>query len=255
MTLMPGDDGGESSLQIAAETSAAYDVSFAAQFSPFADSTDTAAGEQAVALVEAAMMLAAAEAFGSPVGDIEILSREYLVMASIALFGVSLDGLPGGFSTSFAETVVEELQLEPDAVSAEEPVAIARRRRVMLQAPAPGGSDAMGGPAVGAGVAMTVVLRLDSAGAVIVKARALEAMLVASSDAAARILAKLGVSPGATIGLRAEPVGALNITARVLAKNTNNIASSDTMKQSSTFQTNLGRGLHSSTFQLNLNRF
>ena len=244
---MPGDAAGEGSVDFAAETSAAYTISFAAQFSPFADTADKTAGAEAVACVEAAMLLAAAEAFGSPVGDIEILSREFLVMASIALFGVALDGLPSGFSASFAEPVAEELWLEPDAVSADEPLAITRRRRVMLQAPAPGGSDAAGGPAAaagaGAGVAMTVVLQLDSAGAVIVKARALQAMLIASSDAAARILAKLSVSPGASIGLRAEPVGALNITARVLAKKTNNIDNSDTMKQSSTFQTNLGQSL------------
>jgi len=102
------------------------------------------------------------------------------------------------------------LALAPGAVSAEEPLAIAlrrrgllqapgpggldaagpiARRRVMLQALAPGGSEAAGGDAAAsgagaeAGIEVTVKLLVDSAGDVNVKARALTTMMHASSEA------------------------------------------------------------------------
>jgi len=58
---MPGGDGGEGSPEITAETSAEYNISFAAQFSPFAEPDTADTGARAVERVEAAMLLAVAE--------------------------------------------------------------------------------------------------------------------------------------------------------------------------------------------------
>jgi hypothetical protein len=263
-----GDDGGDGGAVSAAllagaaatvnSVSASYNVTVAAQFSPFAATAAAATAETATATkvtaagagaagpgaeeVEAAMKSAVADAFGTGLEDVDILARKYMAFASLALLGVSVAGLPAGFQARVARTVAGELGLNATAVRVGAPFALQGagrhrhlRRRSTLQMTS------------SVGAAMTMVLDMASSGALSEKATALTRMFgpetvsttqSAESKAAARaFLAKLDaasadasadastadasglsgsdVNADTSIGLLANPVGALDIQVRV----------------------------------------
>ena len=102
LALFTSSGGDDASVTTAAGggsiVAASYNVTIAAQFSPFAAAAaETMETEPEAARVEDAMKAAVAEAFDTRLDNVDIFERRYMAFASLALLGVSDADLPLNF--------------------------------------------------------------------------------------------------------------------------------------------------------------